>query len=63
MYAIPLLVDFERIYKNKHWTSDVIAGSAIGFSVGYLFSENHLKLGKSVSLQTNGRNIVLNVRF
>jgi len=63
LYTIPVLVDFERIYKNKHWTSDVIAGSAIGFSIGYLFSENHLKLSKTVSFETDGRDIVLNVRF
>ena len=63
LYTIPVLVDFERIYKNEHWTSDVIAGSAIGFSIGYLFSENHLKLSKTVSFETDGRDIVLNVRF
>jgi membrane-associated phospholipid phosphatase len=63
LYTIPVLVDFERIYKNKHWTSDVITGSVIGFSVGYLFSENHLKLSKTVSFETDGRDIVLNVRF
>lgn len=37
LYLIPVAVDFERVYKNEHWTSDVIAGSVIGFSVGYLF--------------------------
>lgn len=63
LYAIPVLVDFERIYRNEHWTSDVIAGSVIGFSVGYFFSENHLKLSKTVSLQTDGRDIVLSVEF
>ncbi len=63
LYIIPTLVDLERIYKNEHWTSDVIAGSAIGFSIGYLFSENHLRLSKTVSLATDGRDIILNVKF
>lgn len=63
LYIVPTLVDLERIYKNEHWTSDVIAGSVIGFSIGYLFSENHLRLSKTVSLQTDGRDIVFNVKF
>jgi hypothetical protein len=63
LYAIPVLVDAERVYKNDHWTSDVVAGSFIGFSVGYLLSENHLKLSKNISFQTDGRSIVLSMRF
>ncbi len=63
LYAIPVLVDAERVYKNDHWTSDVVAGSFIGFSVGYLLSENHLKLSKNISLQTDGRSIVVSMRF
>ncbi len=37
LYAIPLSVAFSRVYKNDHWTSDVILGSVIGFTAGYFF--------------------------
>jgi len=37
LYAIPLSVAFSRVYKNDHWTSDVVLGSIIGFTAGYFF--------------------------
>lgn len=37
LYAIPFSVAFSRVYKNDHWTSDVILGSIIGFTAGYFF--------------------------
>jgi membrane-associated phospholipid phosphatase len=41
LYLIPASVAFSRVYKNKHWTSDVILGSAIGFAAGYFFQEKN----------------------
>ena len=43
LYLIPLSVNVARIYKNKHWFSDTVAGSLLGFGVGYLFSKSHEK--------------------
>ena len=37
LYAIPLSVAFSRVYKNDHWTSDIVLGSIIGFTAGYFF--------------------------
>lgn len=37
LYAIPLSVAFSRVYKNDHWTSDVVLGSIIGFTAGCFF--------------------------
>jgi membrane-associated phospholipid phosphatase len=37
LYAIPFSVAFSRVYKNDHWTSDVVLGSIIGFTAGYFF--------------------------
>ena len=37
LYVIPVSVAFSRVYKNDHWTSDVILGSIIGFTAGYFF--------------------------
>ena len=35
LYSIPIGISFSRIYEDKHWLSDVIVGSLIGYSVGY----------------------------
>jgi membrane-associated phospholipid phosphatase len=37
LYVIPVSVAFSRVYKNDHWTSDVVLGSIIGFTAGYFF--------------------------
>ncbi len=36
MYSLASLVAVSRIYDNKHWASDVIAGSALGYAIGKL---------------------------
>lgn len=63
LYLIPVAVDLERIYRNKHWLSDTLMGSAIGFSIGYFFSKNNMKIGKNVSIGTDGQTINLNYKF
>ena len=37
IYLIPLSLSFARIYKDKHWSSDVIAGAVIGYLCGTFF--------------------------
>ncbi len=36
LYSIPVLTGFSRIYKNKHYFSDVVGGAIIGLSSVYL---------------------------
>ena len=36
LYSIPVLVGFGRIYEDKHYFSDVVAGAVIGLSSIYL---------------------------
>ncbi len=61
LYLLPLSVDIERIYKNAHWLSDTVMGTAIGFWTGYLFSDAHFS--KNFTLFTNGRTIDAAWRF
>ncbi len=61
LYLLPLGVNFARVYKNKHWVSDTVFGSGLGFATGYLFSESHLF--KNVTFTTDGRNIGIIYRF
>ena len=40
LYAVPASVAIGRVWQDKHWTSDVVVGSCIGFISGFLFSHN-----------------------
>lgn len=40
-YAPALLTGFSRIYQNKHWTSDVFMGAAVGYLVGRFVINTH----------------------
>ncbi|MDG5799253.1 phosphatase PAP2 family protein [Marinilabiliaceae bacterium ANBcel2] len=40
LYTIPAATALSRCYKNEHWLSDVVTGSAIGFLSGYLLTHN-----------------------
>ena len=40
LYLIPASVAAGRVLQDKHWVSDVVVGSCIGFISGYLFTHN-----------------------
>lgn len=47
IYLLPASTAFARVYKDKHWVSDVVLGSTIGFLTGYFFQHKnqHLEVG------------------
>jgi len=44
IYCIPVSVAFGRVYQNRHWFSDVIAGGSIGFLSAYFFIHGRQKI-------------------
>nr|WP_321407956.1 phosphatase PAP2 family protein [uncultured Carboxylicivirga sp.] len=40
LYVMPASVAFARMYKNKHWFSDVVLGGGIGFISGWIFTHH-----------------------
>ncbi len=40
IYLVPVSVSAGRVFKNKHWISDVALGGGIGFLSGYFFYYN-----------------------
>ena len=61
LYLIPLSVNFARVYKNKHWLSDTVMSSGIGFAIGYFFSKRHLN--SKVIFLPNRNSLVVGIRF
>jgi membrane-associated phospholipid phosphatase len=41
-YSMASLVGLSRMYDNKHWSSDVFAGAAMGYAIGKLVSHNNI---------------------
>lgn len=39
LYILPASVSLARIYKNKHWLSDVVAGGIIGYISGRIINQ------------------------
>ncbi len=37
VYIVPASVSFARVYKDKHWSSDVVVGAVIGYAAGTIF--------------------------
>ncbi|HEX8961110.1 MAG TPA: phosphatase PAP2 family protein [Geobacteraceae bacterium] len=48
-YGAATFVGFSRIYKDKHWTSDVVLGAALGELCGRVVTDYHVR-GKRVAL-------------
>lgn len=42
-FSLAGLVALSRIYDDKHWASDVVAGAALGYAIGRLVYNNHEK--------------------
>lgn len=53
-YSVASLVGLSRMYDNKHWLSDVVAGAAIGTLVGNLVSNR--KVNSKLSVTPFGTN-------
>jgi membrane-associated phospholipid phosphatase len=50
-YAMAATVSYSRVYVEKHWASDVIAGAVLGYSVGVLVEKHrHAKEDKSARI-------------
>ena len=49
-YGIATLTALSRVNDNKHWTSDIIIGSSIGFFTAKAIENNHLEKSNNIIL-------------
>jgi membrane-associated phospholipid phosphatase len=48
-YSVATLISLSRITENKHWTTDVLTGAALGYLTGKLVVNNYHRLVESKS--------------
>ncbi len=51
IYAVPISVSLARMYRNRHWFSDVVLGGGLGFFAGMYF---HKRKNQRVIFKGNG---------
>lgn len=51
IYVIPASVSFSRMYRNRHWFSDVVLGGGIGYFAGLYF---HKRKNQRILFSGNG---------
>lgn len=61
-YSLASLTALSRVYNNKHWMSDVVMGSAIGFAIGQTVFRNSLKF-KLLPVSPQGTGLTLVYRL
>lgn len=55
LYILPLSTTIARLYLDRHWISDVVAGGAVGFFAGY--TAHH---GSRYNIRLTGNGLVVN---
>lgn len=64
IYIPAILTATSRVYQNYHWTSDVIAGSAIGYFIGKFVTSLHSGgKNRQVSMLISPEGIIFSYRF
>ncbi len=62
VFVPAVLTSISRVYRNYHWASDVIAGSAIGYFIGSFVTSLHDK-NKNVSVSISPERIFIVYKF
>jgi membrane-associated phospholipid phosphatase len=61
-YSAASLIGFSRIMENKHWTTDVVVGAALGYLTGRLVVNNYHRYAKLKAPQQKG-NLSFNIQY
>lgn len=63
LYPLATITAWSRVYDDRHWASDVVAGAALGVLIGKIVNQpNRFKWGV-VPNQFNGTNVSLEYQF
>jgi len=62
-YSAASLIGLSRITENKHWTTDVLTGAAIGYLMGKLVVNNYHRYAKLKAPQLKKNNVTFNLQY
>jgi len=62
-YAVATFVAWSRVEAKRHWTSDVVAGGAIGIASNLVFTRRYSKLTVAPTAVPGGGGLVLELRW
>jgi membrane-associated phospholipid phosphatase len=62
-YSAATLIGLSRIAENKHWATDVLAGSAIGYLTGKLVVNNYHRYAKLKAPQQKKNSVTFNLQY
>lgn len=64
LYGVAALTNFARVAKNKHWVSDTVAGSLLGYGLGTLaWRWNRRQAGVVSSLVVHPRGVLVHLSY
>ena len=62
-YAVAAFVAYSRVESKRHWTSDVIAGGAIGIASNLVFTHRHATVAVQPTVVARGAGLTLDLRW
>ena len=62
-YGTAAAVGFSRLYRDKHWTSDVVAGAVLGIAIGKASCWVYHKITSDLFLAATGNSIIIYKKF
>lgn len=62
-YSAATLIGLSRITENKHWTTDVLTGAAIGYLTGKLIVNNYHRYAKIREPKLKKNNVTFNLQY
>lgn len=63
MYAIAAAISVQRTNVDQHYWTDIIAGGALGYLSGYLFSERYPKIWVAPSFSPSEKSYGLSLKY
>jgi membrane-associated phospholipid phosphatase len=62
-YAVATFVAYSRVESKRHWTSDVIAGGAIGIATNLVFTHKWSRVVVQPSVVPRGAELTFEIRW
>jgi membrane-associated phospholipid phosphatase len=62
-YSVATLVGLSRVAENAHWTTDIVAGAALGYLSGRLIVNNYHRYAKIKAPSQNKNTVSFNLQY